>query len=229
MSFIEKSYSGKVFRPRPEILIENNLDLVIIATPWGPRSSAKKAIQVIRDYFLSSQQDEEATSPFSRLTCLSPLANDLRIAVKLANDTLYNEDNKNEYISGVELFVTARRLQEVAWIQIGYPFVLLNRPQRPLTPFGSQLDMSIEFSLSAKTLSPLPCKMLGLENNSDFSIESFRPNLNDQFVLVSRSGVPSEIFGLPAAERNLDKISHLLSKNDPSLPFWLGILNLTAS
>src|SRR5688572_90445 len=131
MKITERSYGGKIFRPRPEIHLSPGGDLLIVATPWGPRSSAKKAIQVIQDHLQSARSDQEATSPFSHLTCLSPLANSLRAGIKLANDVIYSEDNKNEYISGVELFVFSRRGAEAVWAQVGFPAAYLDRLQRP--------------------------------------------------------------------------------------------------
>lgn len=228
MSLNERSYSSHLFRPRPEIHIEGSGHLIIVATPWGPRSSAKKIIQVIQDYFHSVQHDSEATSPFSRLTCLSPLANDLRIAIKLANDTIYNEDNKSEFISGVELFIMAKRANQIAWAQIGYPYILLDRPNHPLTAIGSQLDLSIEFSLNSNPLPPLPSKMLGIDSSSDFSVETMRPAPQDKFILIARSGLPSNIFSLNHKERTVAQLSKLMSENNAELPFWLGILDLAS-
>ncbi len=224
MSFEERSYSSHLFRPRPEVHVERDESLIIIATPWGPRGAARKAIQIIQDYYLSSRQDSEATSPFAKLTCLSPMANDLRIAVKLANDSIYHEDNKREFVSAIELFALARTKEEIVWTQIGQPFALLDRPQRPLTPLGTMQDLSVEFSVNAKALPPLPHKLLGLDNSSDFAIESFRPQYQDRLILISRSGLAPSLFALSPADRNLAQISEILSQDDVDLPFWAGIL-----
>jgi hypothetical protein len=221
----ERSYSGPIFRPRPEIHWDKSGQLLIIATPWGPRSSAKKAIQVIQDYFVSAQEDEEATSPFARMTCLSPLANHLRIAVKLANDTIYNEDNKREFVSGIELFVMVRHNQEAVWTQIGYPYAFLDRSERPLIAFGTQIDLSTEFSVGDHTLAPLPHKILGIEKSSDFAVETFRPSREDRLILISRSGIPSSFFQIEKENRTLDHLSTVFSKDNPDLPFWLGVVN----
>jgi hypothetical protein len=229
MSIDERSYSGQLFRPRPEVHLEGDGQLMIVATPWGPRNSAKKVIRVIQDYFLSARQDKEATSPFAKLSCLSPLANDLRIAVRLANDAIYNEENKNEYISGVELLVVAKTQDEVAWVQVGYPYLFLDRPQKPLVSLGSQQDLSVEFSLGPNTLAPLPLKLLGLEPFSDFSVESIRPSPHDRFIFISRSGVPPEILSLSPGDRNLENISKLLSQDDAEIPFWVGIHTIKAA
>ena len=225
MNLVERSYGGDLFRPRPEIYIDNNGQIIVIATPWGPRSSAKKAIQVITDHFLASQQDREATTPFHKLSCLSPIANDIRVAVKMANDVIYYEDNKNEYISGVELFVLAQQKNEVAWIQVGMPAVFLDRPQRSLAPLGSHCDLASEFSMGPQLMTPLPSHLLGIENSSDFAVHSFRPAPHDRFVILSRSGSPSSIYQLSAGDRQIDNLSRLLAQDDKDLPFWLGILD----
>ena len=107
MSFDQRSYSGKVFRPTPELSIQEDGSFGVIATPWGPRDGAKKAVELLTDYVLSARQDMEATSPFQKLTCLSPLANSLRAGLMMANDTLYREENKAEYTTGCEILVFA--------------------------------------------------------------------------------------------------------------------------
>jgi hypothetical protein len=226
MSMQQRSYSGELFRPRPEIHVEPDGQLVIVATPWGPRSSATRAIEIIRDYFHSIQNDDETTSPFSRLTCLSPLANNLRIAVKLANDAICHEENKAELTSGIELFVMVRNHSEISWVQVGYPYLLLDRAHRPLSPLGSQQDLAVEYSKHKLTYPPLPSRILGVDMSSDFSVESFRPIANDRLILVARSSVPASIYGAPMAERSLESLSTILSNDDPGLPFWLGILDL---
>jgi hypothetical protein len=224
MALQERSYSGQLFRPRPEIHTDNDR-LLILATPWGPRSSAKKAIQVITDHFHATQQDHEATSPFHKLSCLSPLANNLRVAVKMANDLIYNEDNKNEYVSGLELLVIARNQYEMACVQIGMPMVLLDRPYRALTPLCVQSDLATEFSFGSRLLAPLPHQLLGSESSSDFSVFSFRPAEQDRLVLISRSSLPASVYALHAGSRNLDNISQLLANDDSDLPFWAGVLS----
>lgn len=228
MKIVERSYSGQLFRPKPEIYSDSGGDLLIVATPWGPRSSAKKVIQVIKDHFLASREDQEATSPFSKLTCLSKTANDLRTAVKMANDVIYNEDNKNEYISGVELFALARNASELAWVQVGYPYAYLDRPQKPLTPLGSHQDLALEYSLGPKMRPPLPSKFLGVDITSDFSTDSMRPHQHDRMILVSRSITTPEMAGLSSADRTLDNISKSFANDDADMPFWLGIVDLTS-
>jgi hypothetical protein len=226
MKIQERSYSGNLFRPRPEVHLDSSGQLLIVATPWGPRSSAKKVVQLIIDHFNSSRDDNEATSPFSRLTCLSVLANHLRTAVKLANDLIYNEDNKNEYMSGIELFVMAKSGSEICWIQTGMPCPILDRTNSPLAQLGSSQDLALEFSRSTQLLAPLPSKLLGVDITSDFATESIHPTMHDRFIILSRSGSNAEVLRLAPGDRSIESISRILSTEDPELPFWLGIVEI---
>ena len=228
MSFLEKSFSGQIFRPRPEIFLDKNGELFIVATPWGNRQSAKRAVQILQDYYLAARQDAEATSPFEHMSCLSHLANTVRIGIKLVNDALYNEENKEEFTSGLEIFVLAATVNEVAWAHVGNPFVLLDRPGRPLISLSSQFDLSTEFSNSPQALAPLPNHLVGIDSQLNVVVESLKPSRGDRFILLSRSSVPAEVFSLSSKERNLESISKVLAKDSSDLPFWLGIHDFTA-
>jgi hypothetical protein len=224
MSFEERSYNSELFRPRPEIIYNPSSGLLVVATPWGPRASARKAAQFLQDFLLSAREDSEATSPFAKLTCLSPLANQLRLAIKMTNDLIYQEDNKQEYVSGIELTVILRSHYEVVVAQYGHPFLLLDRPATGLTPLGNQMDLSSELSFETEMTSPLPQKLLGVDPTSDFAIHSIRYSPGDRYLLVSRSSLPADVYTLPYGRRTLTEISHTLSKTNERMPFWLGAL-----
>lgn len=226
MSFEDRSYSGSLFRPRPEVIYDKSGQLLIVATPWGPRASARKAAQFLHDFFLSSRDDSEATSPFARLTCLTPLANQLRLAMKLTNDLIYQEDNKQDYVSGIELTVIARSNQEVAIAQVGYPFILLDRPATGLTPLGSQVDLTSEMSFETEMVPPLPQKLLGLDPTSDFSVQSIRHFMGDRYLLISRSTLPADVYSAPYGARGVADISKTLAHANERMPFWMGSLTL---
>ena len=134
LKFNERPYSGKTFRPRPEIHIDPESRTVIIATPWGPREAATKVIERMNDYLALARSDNEATSPFQKVSCLSDLANSLRIAALLANESLYRDENRIEYRAGVELFAGVFDAGEFSWLQSGNPQILLSRPGRSLLP-----------------------------------------------------------------------------------------------
>ncbi len=225
MNIQERSFSGRVFRPRPEIHCEANGNLCVIATPWGARSAAKKAVQTIVDFFHSAHSDKEVTSPFQTMTCLSPMANNLRVSVMLANDLIYREDNRAEYQVGVELFVAARSESDCIWVQVGGPHVLLDRKGFDLNHIGACADLSLAHSNNEGLLAPLPGNFLGIASTTNFAVQSLRLNVEDQIVLVHRTVVPPKMLAMSPKERSLQSYSNCLARQSADMPFWLGILN----
>lgn len=226
LKFDERPYSGKTFRPRPEIHLDTQAKLLIVATPWGSRASARKVIDRMNDYLSLAREDEEATSPFDRLSCLSTQANNLRIAALLANEALYREDNRTEYRSGVELFAAQITDNEVDWIQSGNPQILLGRRGRTLIPMGSQLDLSADLSEGSEILPALPSHLLGLDPTLNLNVNGFRARAGDRLVLLSHSQLPEVVFTMKENDVTVDSLSKHLARINPDLAFWLGILSV---
>lgn len=226
MTIDERSYSGKIFRPKPEIFLEEDGSFGVIATPWGPRGSAKRATEILKDYVLSARQDMEATSPFQKLTCLSPLANNLRVGVMLANDSLYREENRAEYIAGVELLVFAHQNNELAFAQVGHPALFLAREGLPWIPLSVQVDLATELSHAETLLAPLPQNMIGVHTTTNLNISSFKTQPGDRLVFLSHTHSAHPLFSLPYTDTTLDRVSSALSERHPELPFWLGVLSI---
>ncbi|MBK8201987.1 MAG: hypothetical protein IPK68_06600 [Bdellovibrionales bacterium] len=222
MKLVERSYNGRFSRPRPEIFIEEQSGLLIIATPWGSRNAARKAIQAITEFFLAAKDDIEVTSPFQKLTCLSSIANSLRTAVMLANDLVYQEENRDEYLSSLELFAAAVSANELSFVQLGHPQVFLDRNGYPPITSGSLADLSLDFSRNGNVLPPLPSALLGVHSTSALNIRTIRVNKEDRLLLVSHSFMPSSFFNLGFEERSIEKISSIISKQSPQEPFWVG-------
>lgn len=226
MGFQERSYSGKLLRPAPEIYVEDDGSFGVIATPWGSRSAGKKAIDAIKDFVLSARQDVEATSPFQKLTCLSPMANNLRVAMMLANDMIYREDNKAEYTAGVEVLAFCHAHGELAFAQVGYPHMYLARKNWPWIPLSVQIDLSTEMSEPPDFLPPLPQNLVGLHTTTNMNISSFRTQPQDRLVLLSHSVVAHPVFTNPFDQTTIEGVTETLSRQYPDLPFWLGVFDL---
>jgi hypothetical protein len=238
LKFEERPYAGNSFRPQPEIHLDPQTQLLIVATPWGARSAATKVIGRMTDYLSLARTDNEATSPFERLSCLSTQANNLRVAALLANEVLYREDNQTEYKSGVELFAALVDEGELVWLQAGNPQILLSRKGRTLLPLGSQIDLSYDLSEGAELLPALPAQLLGLDVSLNLNINSFRARVGDQLVLLSHSQMPDFLFtqnlgvttGASDSQENkplsLEPLSRALARACPNLAFWLGILSV---
>lgn len=226
MRFEERSYSGRISRPTPEVHIEDDASFGIVATPWGNRSSAKKVIDTLKDYVLSARQDSEVTSPFQKLTCLSITANTLRAGLMLANDVIYREDNKSEYTAGVEVLVFAKFEQELAYAQVGNPNMYVARSGLPWIPLTGQIDLSSELSSTENILSPLPQNLIGLHTTTNLSVGSIRLQPQDRVIFLSHSHISQSLFSPPNVEPTISSISDKLSRQYPELPFWLGIYQL---
>ncbi|NQY99536.1 MAG: hypothetical protein HRT45_02580 [Bdellovibrionales bacterium] len=228
MKFDERSYSGKLFRPSPILHIEKDASLIIVATPWGHRSGAKKVVENIVDLYLSSQSDGEATSALDKMTSLSQAANNLRSCVQLANKVLYQEDNKAEYESGLEIFVGTILGGEFSFIQIGQPQVFLLRESYPIAPLATNVDLSVSLSPPGKMLAPIPATLMGLEPQVNLSVHSYGIQDGDRIALLSRSFATSRFLSMDSSDANLDSMTDELVKQDQHMPFWLGVVDTTS-
>ncbi len=223
MKIDHRSYRGKSFRPAPLVHVESDGSLLLIITSWGQPSTAERARDVLTDFILSSRNDQEATSPFQKMTCLSPLANNVRVAMMLLNDTLYREENREDYTEGIEILVCAKHENEITIAQAGQPHAFISRPGLPIQALSLGSDLSTELSHAPELLAPLPHSLLGLYSTSNFSIQSFRVNQGDQLIFLSRSHFPQEFLTLASRDRNLDTLAKVLSKDHPDVPYWLGV------
>jgi hypothetical protein len=227
--FEERPYSGKTFRPRPEIHVDPASGLLLVVTPWGPREAARKIIDRMAEFLATTRKDREATSPFPRLSCLSDDANALRTAILLANETLFRDDNRSEFSAGVEVFAGILNDEEFVWAQAGNPQILLSREGRSLLPLGSQVDLSFDFSEGNELLPALPSQLLGLDSSLNMTINSFRVQPGDRVVLLSHSHLPENIFSANRDDLTIDRLSQTLAKTRPDHAFWLGILHLVSA
>lgn len=226
LRFEDRPYSGQTFRPTPEVHLDPQSKLLIVATPWGARSCAKKAIDRMTEYLSLASDDNEATSPFERLSCLSSQANNLRTAALLANEALYREDNTLEYRAGVEIFAAMVDGNEIVWLQAGNPHILLSRQGRSLLPIGSNVDLSFDMSGDESLLPPLPSQLLGLDATINLNINSFRARANDRVILLSYSHIPETLFHAKDNELSIELIARRLAVDKPNLAFWLGIISI---
>lgn len=225
MKFEERSYGGRLFRPRPEVEFSAEDGFLSISTPWGSRDSSQRLNESIRDHFLSARRDKESTSPFDRLSCLSSIANDLRISMKLANDMLYQEYNREEYTAADEILALATDGNEVVWGQLGLPAVFLDRPNTDLIPLSSSSDLSTELSEANFRLPPLPAKMIGVEIHTDFEMHSLKLRPQEGLIFLSRSFLPKSIFDLDYGSRSIENISKICAEDHQDLPFWVARLD----
>ena len=229
LAFTSRPFAGADSRPTPEVLIDTSVNTLIVAVPWGSRDAAKKVIDRRLEYLSFAAQDREATSPLPRMSCLSTAANNLRTAAMLANDMLYREDNGDEYRAGVELFAATLSQNELSWVQVGGPHILLGRGSQALLPIGSSVDLALDLSLdqaARSRLPALPAQLLGLDSNVNLTINSFRARPHDSLVLLSHSRTPESLFSWKSNIIDPDRMVQTLSQNDAHTAFWLGVMSI---
>jgi hypothetical protein len=223
MTLQERSFAGQQFRSRPTVHEDAAHSLVLVITPWGDRSAAQTIIRIFEGHFVSAMQDIESTSPFGRIEGLSDAANHLRVAMMLANDAVLQNHNRDTYTVGVEVLALHIAPEEIVWTQAGQPSLLLNRLSSPhLHVLSSQFDLSWNHAQGSRQPPPLPSQMLGLHRQSNIAVQSFRPRPKDRLIFLSRSDFPADLLTLPAEQRDLDGLSRVLARENPSKPFWIA-------
>lgn len=224
MKLQERSFSSKVFRPKPHIHLEGDGRLMIIATSWGQPEHAAMAAEEIAKYVTAARGDVEVTSPFDVMTCLSDEANHLRIGLHIANDVLYRGENKAEYVSGVEILALSRNGSQIAWGQVGAPHLLLRRSGRPLVPLATCFDHSFELSLQGQRSSPLPSRLLGVDPTCNIVSGDLLAGPDDLLVLLSSSILPTSLWAAQGPFDVNNLTGHFIRENADS-PFWLGLVD----
>lgn len=224
MKFEERSFIGNTSSwPRPEFFFDPVEKLLIIVTPWGPKAASKKVLQMISNYYLSAQDDREATNPFAKFTNISASANNLQIGTLLAAESVYQEDNKDEYVFGFELLALSLKGTELTTIQSGHPHLLFQHPNQLPLPLSMGMVLDLETTSNKKTLPPLPSQLLGFDPHPHVHMRSIQIKSEDRLFLIHRQWLPEEIFKNSQNFQDLDSLSKVLG-NDAEIPFWCGIL-----
>lgn len=225
MKLEHRFFSGKSFRPNPSFLLDEGLNIFSVATPWGPAFQTKKTLEFLVQNYENLSADEEKTNLYSPLKSLSPEENLLRSLVLSCNEWIFEEQNqKKEYVFGYELFCGNFKNGKMTFVQIGQPFVYLDRPKLPLQYLGSVLDFSASFS-KGERLAPLPSQIIGIHPDSHFPVLSFPVAPEDRLLFISRDFVSGSVLDIPREERNLDHILSVLTEENENSPCWIGLLS----
>lgn len=221
-----RSFAGKTFRPQSESLVNEELGFFSIITPWGPQFQTKQVSEALTQNYETLSSDREITSIYKNLSSLSHSENILRRSVLLSNEQIHKSQNRGkDYSIGYELICGALEGNYVFFVQIGHPAIYLDREGETLQPLGHVLDFSGGHSRLPKRLPPLPSQLFGIYSDIHCSIFSVPLASKDRLLFISRAFVPSRILNVERSERTLKNLSLLLSEEDSSMPFWLGILD----
>lgn len=226
MKIEERSYSSKIYRPRPAIYIEPDGSFLAISTSWGAPEHGDKVNSEIVKYIQASKDDVEVTSPFAFLTSLSTEANYLRIAALISNESLYRGENKNEYVVGVETLILLQKGSQIAYAQVGAPHLLIQKRGHPLSPVSVGYEASLEMSGEDNLLlPPLPQDLLGLDPHPLMKCGDFKVDEGDRLVLYAGSFWPESLWAFSESAQ-LQSLTRKMVQKNPEAPFWLGLVEL---
>jgi hypothetical protein len=222
---IQKHYRGTIPRPNIEVSLRESENLIVLTSSWGMSEGGVVAAETIANYFSLAMTDKEATSPFAKLPSLSHHANSLRIATMLANDSVYDKFNRQEYTSGCELSAINLNNGELNWVQFGQPHLLIAR-ENQLHLIQSAHDLSFQF----KSKSALPEKLLGIERQVELQTNSIKLEKKDKLVILVRTTVPRACYAKNFQTQNSESLCQQIYdfsiEEDNDLALWVGILDL---
>ncbi len=226
MKLKHRCYAGKNFRPQPEILIDEKLQLFAIVTPWGPTFQTKKILEFLVQNYESFYMDEEKTNIYSKMKSLSEDENVLRSLLLSCNEWVFNEQNGAQDCKfGYEIVCGHVKKGKLIFLQVGQPFIYLNRPDIPLQALGHVLDFSGLFSKKGKRLPPLPSTLMGIYPDTHFPVFSFPIDQKDRLLFISRDFVPGSILETADSERNVEHFLSFLTEEHEESPCWVGQLS----
>lgn len=212
MQFEERAYTGKSLRPKPIVLRDEGLGIVVVLTAWGNRDEMDRAQRFFSDQ-VRSLESTEHTAAFGRIESLSAKANQLRVACYLCHDFMFREINRLEFVSAVEVLALHLENNVLSWAQVGAPNLYLRR-QNELQPLAVQLDLGWEFQQAV----PLTSAALGLDPVINPQCGSMYLPPQSDLLLLSRSHMPGSLYA--NCPDNLASFSNAVAKADPEMPFW---------
>lgn len=224
MQLIERSYGGKLFRPRPEVYVSDDQQLLIIATPWGPAITAREFIDIVSTRWRESGSDPDKTANYSIFDSMDADENRLRMAIQAAHEDIKDKYNDEEIVAGLEVLCILRNDRKITWFQVGTPFTSIIRDNK-LFPVHHPVDLSFDLSTD-KALPPLPKELLGFQNQVNIECGNFRAKKNDKLLFISRSYVPFEFFQMAPSTLDIENVTATLAQENEDHPFWIGILEL---
>ncbi len=224
MDFNERSYGGKLFRPRPEVYISDDKKLFIVATPWGQRRIAQVFVERVTSELQDFSVDPDHTVFSMPSDTLSEKENRLRLVLLSLHEDLREEFNSEALTSGLEILCILKDENKISWFKVGAPFLAVLRATQIL-PLHHPVDLSFDHS-TTETLPPLPKQLYGLSQQSSLEHGNLMHREGDRLLMVARSYVPFSTLLIKPDEMNLDNITLSLANDNEDQPFWLGLLEL---
>ncbi len=225
LSWTQRSYGGKKFRPSTIVHNENPNQLLICVTTWGRAEIAEKVIESLKNFVSMASDDEDLTLAYERKENLHKMGNILRMAVITASEKIYSQYNKDEYTTGFEVFAAVKDGPQWIYVSCGQPSLILYRKDLGMLPLTQAIDLNV-LTLNKSLIEPLPSQLLGLGQNPPIQYGNIRLQNQDRLALISRTYLPHSFYKIESQDFNQDTISRVLAQDHQDIPFWLGLLTI---
>lgn len=209
-------YRGNfVFTP-PQVYKDASEKLIIISTPYGHPEILDEAIERMISEFSAQMTDLDSTSPYAKLTCLTPIENNIYTSIQFLNDYLYSNNNKDKINFGCDLFCLFKHEKKIIFSQIGWPLTVLHQNNK-------NIPISSDYSKKPNDLDQgvyLPCHLVGLDSSINIKIQNIDLTKKNALLLLKSNETPDGLLTLYPSP--LEKIAESFVSLNPNQGFWLG-------
>ena len=209
-------YRGNfVFLP-PITLSNTDKSLLVLATPFGDAQLIQEALDKMVIQFESLTADPDATSSYSKMTCLTPTENLLYTSTRFLNKYIHSNYNQNRLDVGCDLCLLHKKDQRVYLSQSGWPLIVLHHRRK-------NIPISSEYStppIDKKSGVYLPRYLLGLNSSVNAKIQSFNVDKKSKILLLKSNENPDGL--LTVYPSNLENIAKSFVEVHPNQGLWLG-------
>ena len=209
-------YRGNfVFLP-PVKFSNSDENLLVLATPFGDTEQLQEALEKMVTQFEGLIADPDSTSPYSKLTCLTPTENLLYTSTQFLNDYIYSNHNKDHLDLGCDFCLLYKKNKMVYLSQIGWPLIVLHHDKK-------NIPISAEYSkapMDKENGTYLPWHILGLDSSVNAKIQSFAVDEKSKLLLLKSNENPDGLLTLYPS--SLESIAESFVEVHPNQGFWLG-------
>lgn len=220
MNINERSFSGRFFRPRPVVNIDDNSKSLLLAVPWGAKESAENVLLSTREAIVGSggQFDPELTVAVGQTPVVENTQQKLCRSVRVSNEKNYHQYNATDYTSAAEFLGLVVEDKTLTWAQVGAIHLLIYN-QKGLQPLCYSPDWAWQIQQDA----PLLCQGVGLDLSCQIQTGSYRLLGGETVICIARSYIPQQLFA--ATSPDLEEMTRILAEESEQTPFWIATVH----
>ena len=209
-------YRGNFVFSQPIQISNADENLLVLATPYGDHELIQDALDKMVNEFEGLIADPDSTSPYSKLTCLTPTENLLYTTTQFLNDYISSNHNQDSLDIGCDLCMLYKKDNRVYLSQIGWPLIVLHH-ENINVPISSDYA---SYPSSKDSGVFIPSYLLGLESSVNVKIQSFSVNSDSKILILKSNENPDGLLTLYPT--NLESVAKTFVGVDPNQGFWLG-------